>query len=251
MPKRIRVLLAGESWTTILTEIKGLDSFTQHGYGEGARWLKEALEKNGIEVTHMPCHKAITDFPMSVKALGEYDCVILSDIGTNTLLLHPEVSMLFKRKPNRLKVIRDYVRGGGALIMIGGYLTFQGIDGKARYHGTPVEEALPVEISPYDDRVEVPEGFRPVAAAKGHPITRGLPARFPLMLFYNRVKAKAGAAVLLRNKRDPILAVWDFGKGRSAAFAPDAAPHGATPEFLNWRYFGAFWARLVRWLCRK
>ena len=43
--------------------------------------------------------------------------------------------------------------------MVGGYYSFQGINGGARYHGTPVEEVLPVEILPYDDRIEVPEGF--------------------------------------------------------------------------------------------
>ena len=37
-------------------------------------------------------------------------------------------------------------------MMVGGYYSFQGINGGARYHGTPVEEALPVEILPYDDR---------------------------------------------------------------------------------------------------
>ena len=44
-------------------------------------------------------------------------------------------------------------------MMIGGYYSFQGINGGARYHRTPVEEVLPVECLPYDDRVEVPEGF--------------------------------------------------------------------------------------------
>ena len=44
--------------------------------------------------------------------------------------------------------------------MIGGYFSFQGIDGSARWRRTPVEDVLPVTCLPYDDRVEVPEGFR-------------------------------------------------------------------------------------------
>ena len=48
------------------------------------------------------------------------------------------------------------MRDGGGLLMIGGYLSFAGIDGKARYHGTPVEDALPVTIAATDDRVEAP-----------------------------------------------------------------------------------------------
>ena len=32
--------------------------------------------------------------------------------------------------------------------MVGGYMTFQGIDAKGRYAGSPVEEALPVTDCP-------------------------------------------------------------------------------------------------------
>lgn len=45
--------------------------------------------------------------------------------------------------------------------MIGGYLSFQGIDGKARYKDTPIEEVLPVKMKSIDDRIEVPEGMYP------------------------------------------------------------------------------------------
>ena len=50
--------------------------------------------------------------------------------------------------PNRLKLIREYVRGGGGLAMIGGYFSFQGINGGARYRGTAVEEVLPGRFCP-------------------------------------------------------------------------------------------------------
>ena len=43
--------------------------------------------------------------------------------------------------------------------MVGGYMSFQGINGVARYKSTVIEEILPVEILPYDDRIEIPEGF--------------------------------------------------------------------------------------------
>ena len=39
-------------------------------------------------------------------------------------------------------------------MMIGGYFWFQGIDGRARWHKTAVEEVLPVTRIPYDDRFE-------------------------------------------------------------------------------------------------
>lgn len=247
----MRVLLAGESWIVQTTHIKGVDWFTQCGYGEGTQWLRRAFEGGGHEFTHVPNHLAAERFPATVDALRPFDVVVLSDIGANTLLLHPDTTAFSKATPNRLVAIRDYVAGGGALLMVGGYMSFQGIDAKARYHATPVEEALPVRMLPgIDDRVEVPEGFRPRVAdgAAGHPVLAGMPDTLPPMLFYNQVEAKPEAEVLLRRGDDPILAVWDFGAGRAAAFAPDAAPHGAPPEFLEWELFDRFWQQLVAWL---
>jgi uncharacterized membrane protein len=252
MNKSQKVLLAGESWTIQTTHIKGLDSFTQWGYGTGEKWVKRALELSGISVCHMPSHAAIEQFPSSVQALSEYDCLILSDIGTNTLLLHPATTSRSVQTPNRLEVIEQYIREGGALIMIGGYMSFQGIEAKARYAGTPVEQALPVSMITTDDRVEVPQGFSPSVVQSDHPVMAGLPdGRWPYLLFYNKVMAKPGAEVLLEYQGDPILAVWDYGKGRAAAFTPDAAPHGAPPQFLEWEYFPRIWRYLLGWLTRS
>ena len=47
---------------------------------------------------------------------------------------------------------------GAGLLMCGGYFSFQGIDGKARWRRTPIEDVLPVTCLPWDDRVEIPEG---------------------------------------------------------------------------------------------
>jgi uncharacterized membrane protein len=252
MNKSQNVLLAGESWTIQTTHIKGIDSFTQWGYGTGEKWIKQALELSGVNVRHMPNHEAIEHFPPSVQALSEYDCLILSDIGTNTLLLHPATTSRSMQTPNRLEVIEQYIRAGGALIMIGGYMSFQGIEAKARYAGTPVEQALPVSIMMTDDRVEIPQGFSPSVVQPDHPVLAGLPNdQWPYLLFYNKVAAKIGAHVLLEYCGDPILAVWDYGEGRTAAFTPDAAPHGASPQFLEWQYFPRIWQQLLGWLTRS
>jgi uncharacterized membrane protein len=120
MTKMQRILLAGGSWTIQTTHVKGIDSFTQWGYGTGEKWVKGALEQGGMQVRHMPSHEAIDSFPSSVHTLGEYACVILSDIGTNTLLLHPDTTLRSLQTPNRLEVIEQYVLQGGALIMVAG-----------------------------------------------------------------------------------------------------------------------------------
>jgi len=113
--------------------------------------------------------------------------VILSDIGANSILLAPQTFEQSQAAPNRLAVIERYVRDGGGLLMIGGYLSFAGIEGKARYHGTPVEDALPVLIDTVDDRVETPQGVIPGPVAPGHPLLDGVAGPWPALLGYNRV----------------------------------------------------------------
>src|SRR5262249_6468079 len=139
----------------------------------GADDLRAALAAGGFEVDFLPNHLAPTRFPSSAEALADYGCVILSDIGTNTLLLPPATWERGERTPNRLELLREYIRQGGGLIMVGGYLTFQGIDGKGRWAGSPVEDVLPVTLQTGDDRVERPEGIRPCVGAH-HPILAAL-----------------------------------------------------------------------------
>lgn len=247
MSEVLRVLLAGESWVTHSIHQKGFDSFTTTSYEEGAGWLRAALEEGGIAVDFLPNHLAPSQFPTSGEELGRYRVVMLSDIGTNTLLLHPDTFARSQATPNRLILLREYVAAGGGLVMIGGYMTFQGIDGRARYHGTPVEEALPVEILSADDRVEAPEGSGPAVRAPGHPIIAGLPAQWPSLLGYNRVSPKPGAILVADVGTDPLIVAWEYGRGRAAAFTSDCGPHWCPPDFLNWPGYGQLWQQLVRW----
>lgn len=248
MADKRRVLIAGESWTVHSIHQKGFDSFTTTEYAEGVQWLRDALQAGGWEVTFQPSHVAATDFPFDARALSVYDCVMLSDIGANTLLLHPDTFKKSQVLPNRLDAIRDYVRQGGGLVMIGGYLTFQGIDGKARYRGTAVEEALPVLMEANDDRVERPEGVAPRVAAKDHPIVRGLEASWPSLLGYNRFQAKADGTVVATAGEDPLIVAGSFGKGRSVAFASDCGPHWAPPPFVDWKGYAPLWQQIANWV---
>ena len=86
---RSRILLAGESWVTAATHIKGFDQFPTVTFHRGADALAEALADSDFALTYMPAHEAQTHFPSTLAGLRDYDAVILSDIGANTLLLHP------------------------------------------------------------------------------------------------------------------------------------------------------------------
>jgi uncharacterized membrane protein len=247
MTAKGRVLIAGESWTVHSIHQKGFDSFTTTEYAEGVHWLRSALETGGWEVTYQPAHVAARDFPFDAAALSEYDCVMLSDIGSNTLLLHPDTFVRSRVLPNRLEAIRDYVMNGGGLVMIGGYMTFQGIDAKARYRDTAVAEVLPVLMEPGDDRAERPQGVTPRVREKDHPIVGGLAREWPALLGYNRFAAKPGGTVVASVGDDPLIVAGSFGKGRAVAFASDCGPHWAPPPFVEWAGYAPLWRQIAGW----
>lgn len=120
-----KILLVGESWTSTSTHVKGFDQFATATWHTGATDFLAALADSPYAITYMPAHAAATDFPLTLEALQEWDAIILSDIGANTLLLHPDTWLKSRRTANRLTLLHDYVAGGGALMMIGGYYSFQ------------------------------------------------------------------------------------------------------------------------------
>jgi len=204
-------------------------------------------EAHGHTVEYQPAHVAARSFPSTVEALRAYDCVMLSDVGANTLLLHLETFLKSIARPNRLQVIHDYVHGGGGLVMIGGYMTFQGIEGKARYQGSPVEAVLPVLMSTGDDRVEAPQGLVPRAEMAAHAMLEGITGDWPALLGLNAVKAAPGADTVVSAGGYPLLLAGQFGEGRGVAFTSDCAPHWAPPEFVAWEHYGRLWNQIVTW----
>lgn len=244
------ILLAGESWATTTIHTKGFDTFTTSTYGEGAEHFITAVEAGGHTVTFMPNHVAAGQFPRTAEELSAYDVVVLSDIGANTLLLPDSVFSRGERMPNRLQVLADWTRAGGGLMMVGGYLTFQGIEGKANYRNTPLAPVLPVEMEVGDDRQETPEGATPVVSA-AHPITEQLRGEWPHILGYHRLTPRADADVLVTVGALPLLTVSSAGGGRVAAFASDMGPHWLPAEFLEWEGYSVLWQGIIAWLARE
>ncbi len=164
-----------------------------------------------------------------------------------------------------LNNIRSYVQGGGGFLMIGGDLSF----GLGRYIGTPVAEALPVEIFPDDPGFdERPFKLRPTEEGLQHPVMqftrspesdRAIWNDLPELLGLNLgLLSRADAVVLAEHpklrqggKPAPLLVAGSYGKGRALAFAADSS---WTWNFVNSgkgkdaRYYGAFWNNAIRWL---
>lgn len=247
MPNSISVLFAGESWVTHTVHIKGFDSFETSTYAEGGTELIATLRDAGIAVEYQPSHVAANTFPTDADALAAYDVVILSDIGANTLLLPDRTFVRSLPTANRLELIAEFVQDGGGLLMIGGYLTFQGIQAKGNYHNSAVERVMPVVLSATDDRIEAPQGLTPTIVDSDHPVLSGL-HDWPNFLGYNRAALHPEAHLVATIGDDPFIAVRDVGKGRSAIFASDCGPHWGPPAFLNWSGYDELWVNLVNWL---
>ena len=170
-----------------------------------------------------------------------------------------------------LPLLRDYVREGGGLAMIGGSLSFDG----GGYAETALAEVLPVRMRPSDGRgAAVVQGDflpAPVQRYLHHPLLELYPestqieaafkALAPFTGMNELLGARDGAIVLLehpeqknaRGERLPVLTVGGFGKGRTLAFATDTSWHWSMPtagKGGDSSVYDRFWDRAVRFLTR-
>ena len=245
-----KVLFVGESWHVHVTEAKGFDTFTYDYYEEATGFIKAALEQNGAEFCHIPSHLVEQKFPTTLEGLREYDVVMFSDVGANTMNLPMNVFQRLVPAVNKLELVKEYVRQGGAFVMIGGYLTFQGIQARGAYKRTAMEEILPVNLLEGDDRSEHCEGIAPRVVMPEHPVMVGLPESWPKVLGYNRLLPKQGSEVLATVGEDPLVVLGSFGEGRVCAYATDCAPHWSPETFCNWEGYPILWGNLLRWLTK-
>jgi len=243
-----RVLLLGESWFVHSIHQKGFDSFTTSEFTLGGAEFVAALRAAGHEVTHIPCHEITTRLPSTPEELRDIaDVIVVSDVGANTFQLPPATFNRSEHQPDRTDALRAFVEQGGGLLMVGGYMTFSGVDAKARWGRTPLAEALPVTVLDRDDRVELAAGAAPQTAAE-HPITAGLAGTWPNLLGLNEVTVRETATEIASCAGHPLLVVDHYGRGRSGAFTSDIAPHWAPPGFVEWTGYGVLFDRTVRWL---
>lgn len=93
------------------------------------------------------------------------------------------------------------------------------------------------------------EDFFPALSTR-HPIMDGI-GTMPALKGYVATTPKDIATVILRGPQDdPILASWQYGLGRAAAFMSDATSRWAV-NWLNWPGYSDFWNQTVRWTIIK
>jgi hypothetical protein len=126
----------------------------------------------------------------------------------------------------------DQVNKGTGLLMIGGWGSFTGLVGG--YAGMDIENLLPVRCIPKDDRVNraavlIGKKLKPVMVC-GYNKARPKPGTNTAMVF-RHLDFKNGSPRL--GAQIPALVLGQHGKGRTAAFLTDCAPHWAG-ELVDW-----------------
>src|SRR5262249_16703016 len=97
-------------------------------------------------------------------------------------------------------------------------------------------------------RPVVMEGQTQPRLGRASPLLRSLaPNELPALGGYVVTTPKPNAEIALWSERgDPLLASWQYGLGRVAAWTGDAGPAWSA-AWLDWPRFGQFWSQIVRW----
>lgn len=124
--------------------------------------------------------------------------------------------------------------------------------GGGRYY--PAEDIFSVPDIFLKDTVQavgqyvIEEPFYPLPSLPG-PVLRGLdPGNLPALFGYNGTSPKNTARIDLATPRgDPLLATWQHGLGRAAAWTSDLKGQWAT-DWVTWEGYARFVAQLVGWI---
>lgn len=193
------------------------------------------------------------------------DDIFLEELKNFDVIVFDDFSHRAYFNPVYLERVRDFVRDGGGLAMLGGTRAFD----SGGYADSALKEVLPVELDGkggFETRGPLQAAL--TAAGKTHPITRLLPdpkaneeawRGLPPLTGFNRVRGVRGETLLTTGATNsaggaPLLAVGRFGKGRTLALMTDdswrwnfiAVGNKETPQ-----YHLKLMRQAVRWLAQE
>ena len=97
----------------------------------------------------------------------------------------------------------------------------------------------------------IEEPFTPRLDTSSPELTGIDASSIPPLMGYVATSAKPAARVLMQSHRkDPILAAWQFGLGKSAAFTSDCKARWSS-RWVGWPNYNKFWAQVLRSTMRK
>ena len=191
--------------------------------------------------------------------LKDSKVLIISDVEAKCFHLYPSFFDRARREnrvvtfPDRLNSIKEWIGNGGGLLMLGGWLSFSGVQGRATWGRSLLSEALPVQCLMYEDLVESSGGFTAEVLIPDHPIVKGLPWNtFPPIFGYNEALPKEGGEILVRIKETghPLIVAGEYGKGRIVTYMSDPAPHWGI-NFELWEGYDSFWTQAINWVKKQ
>ena len=93
----------------------------------------------------------------------------------------------------------------------------------------------------------IQQSFQPIISALGSQILAEI-NELPKLYGYIATSGKEHAQVYIRSHEEhPVLAAWNYGLGRAAAFTSDVKP-GWGGDWIGWKNFGQFWGQVVNWV---
>jgi uncharacterized membrane protein len=202
------------------------------------RFLRMAMKQDPlIELVSFVFLRTPTDtvdVPESQLSLIPFpiDDIFLEELKNFDVIFFDDFSHRAYFNPSYLERVRDFVRDGGGLAMLGGPRSFDA----GGYGESALKEALPVELDgkgSFQAPVVLNVALTP--AGKAHPITRLLPdpkaneeawSKMPALTGINQVRAARGETLITSTGEGggaPILTIGRFGKGRTLALMSDDA----------------------------
>ena len=188
-------------------------------------------------------------------APGAFDVYLLGDIAAEAFT------------QEELAALRDRVNGGAGFGMLGGWYSF----GAGGYAESPLAEVLPIETNRLEKQprgepptpdlhIAGPVAIRPAPGAGGMHYLMKLAtaasneqtwADLPPLLGANKFSGVKRAALVLAEspKGEPLIAVAEFGSGRTLAFAGDTT--------YQWVLKGKadlhrkYWRQMILWLAKQ
>lgn len=185
-------------------------------------------------------------FPKTREKLFAYEAIIFGDIEAKEF------------SKEQLAMVEEFVRKrGGGFLMLGGVNSFN----RGGFVGTPIEKLLPIRLASKSVRYDHRE-FRIKAATRGltHAVMRQHDDPVTNNNIWNTVspligrnpvkglKPAATALMELLDTGEPVLAVQNYGSGRSAAFTTGGSWYWRMNRKIEDQLHDRFWKQLVRWL---
>lgn len=200
----------------------------------------------------------LTTIPQDRETLAKFDVFIMGDLDSTYL------------RQGQLEGIRDRVKQGAGLIMLGGYHSL----GPGGYRDTALAELLPVQLGDRNvGQASDPFHLQLTAEGRQHPIFANIAQFFPggekskevsglpqLEGCVRVLGASPAATILATHPKEkaggspmPVMAVQPFGEGRTAVFTADTTRnwHQTLRTMDRETPFLRFWGQAIRWLARR